>query len=341
MGLSIFSILIVTVFTEWRARYYFKVLSIFADEETGHWDLKKLAHFSHYPLTFSTKTSGNAGPVYWECTIPRLWFQLLWHFPKRVQPPGVSLVMLWGRSNHFFWGGGYHFLQASHQRFEVNNTWFEVNSIWSEVEEELKAQIEMWEQKHTTVFLVNGQKFVEYVTEQWEMHRLEKEWAKQVRVRELSLGRGKGGHVSNPDLLSLGMCHCCFWLSHTNWRTRSIRDRDAVWQYSQDTQEAVRNDSHHTGQSAQGKEAPWPTSDEGVWRAGPGPSLAICPAEIVLQGWRRVFGDFPLSPFEIGALFLFSYSYFTIYKNHFKSTCTIIPRRLLKLFGVFLAFLKK
>lgn len=77
---------------------------------------------------------------------------------------------------------------------------------------------------------------------------------------------------------------------------------------------------------------------EGVWRAGPRPSLAMCPAEIALQGWGRGFGDFQLSPFEIGTLFLFSYSYLTIYKNHFKSTCTIIPRSLLKLFGVFLAF---
>lgn len=74
--------------------------------------------------------------------------------------------------------------------------------VWSQVEEELKAQIEMWEQKHLTAFVVHGQKFMEYVTEQREMHRLEKERAKQERVREPSLGRGKGGHVSSPDLLS-------------------------------------------------------------------------------------------------------------------------------------------
>nr|KAF6283539.1 protein regulator of cytokinesis 1 [Pipistrellus kuhlii] len=49
------------------------------------------------------------------------------------------------------------------------------------LEEELKAQIEMWEQKHSTAFEVHGQKFMEYVAEQWEMHRLEKERAKQER----------------------------------------------------------------------------------------------------------------------------------------------------------------
>ncbi|XP_066211446.1 protein regulator of cytokinesis 1 isoform X1 [Saccopteryx leptura] len=49
------------------------------------------------------------------------------------------------------------------------------------LEEELKAQIEMWEEEHSTAFVINGQKFMEYVTEQWEMHRLEKERAKQER----------------------------------------------------------------------------------------------------------------------------------------------------------------
>lgn len=39
----------------------------------------------------------------------------------------------------------------------------------------------MWEQEHSKAFVVNGQKFMEYVTEQWELHRLEKERAKQER----------------------------------------------------------------------------------------------------------------------------------------------------------------
>ncbi|XP_077656004.1 protein regulator of cytokinesis 1 isoform X4 [Urocitellus parryii] len=49
------------------------------------------------------------------------------------------------------------------------------------LEEELKARIEMWEQEQSKTFEVNGQKFMEYVAEQWEMHRLEKERAKQER----------------------------------------------------------------------------------------------------------------------------------------------------------------
>lgn len=46
----------------------------------------------------------------------------------------------------------------------------------------MKARIELWEQEHSKAFVVNGQKFMEYVAEQWEMHRLEKERAKQERV---------------------------------------------------------------------------------------------------------------------------------------------------------------
>ncbi|XP_027264046.1 protein regulator of cytokinesis 1 isoform X2 [Cricetulus griseus] len=49
------------------------------------------------------------------------------------------------------------------------------------LEEELKARIEKWEQEQSMAFMVNGQKFMEYVTEQWELHRLEKEKAKQER----------------------------------------------------------------------------------------------------------------------------------------------------------------
>lgn len=55
----------------------------------------------------------------------------------------------------------------------------------------MKTQIEMWEQEHAKAFVVNGQNFMEYVTEQWELHRLEKEKAKQERVSESYLGRGK------------------------------------------------------------------------------------------------------------------------------------------------------
>nr|KAF6383319.1 hypothetical protein mPipKuh1_014032 [Pipistrellus kuhlii] len=51
----------------------------------------------------------------------------------------------------------------------------------SKLEEELEAQIEMWEQKHSTSLVVHGQKSMEYVTVQWEMHQLEKEQDRQER----------------------------------------------------------------------------------------------------------------------------------------------------------------
>lgn len=56
----------------------------------------------------------------------------------------------------------------------------------------------MWEQEHSKAFVVNGQKFMEYVTEQWEMHRLEKERAKQERVSEPSLGGGEDSMSEQP-----------------------------------------------------------------------------------------------------------------------------------------------
>ncbi|XP_072138261.1 protein regulator of cytokinesis 1b isoform X1 [Mobula birostris] len=49
------------------------------------------------------------------------------------------------------------------------------------LEEELKVQIEAWEQEHCSQFLVNGQNFMGYVSEQWERHKLEKEREKQER----------------------------------------------------------------------------------------------------------------------------------------------------------------
>lgn len=44
-------------------------------------------------------------------------------------------------------------------------------------------QIDAWEQEQCSHFLVNGQNFMEYVSEQWELHKLEKEREKQERVR--------------------------------------------------------------------------------------------------------------------------------------------------------------
>lgn len=46
----------------------------------------------------------------------------------------------------------------------------------------LKGQIEQWEQEQGREFRVQGQKFMQFVSEQWELHRLEKEREKQERV---------------------------------------------------------------------------------------------------------------------------------------------------------------
>ncbi len=51
-----------------------------------------------------------------------------------------------------------------------------------QLEKSLKAQIDVWEQEHGKEFLVNGQKFLEYVQQQWEHHHTEKEKEKLERV---------------------------------------------------------------------------------------------------------------------------------------------------------------
>nr|XP_028561451.1 protein regulator of cytokinesis 1 isoform X2 [Podarcis muralis] len=49
------------------------------------------------------------------------------------------------------------------------------------LEEELKGRVELWEQEQEQAFLVNGQRFMEYVAEQWQLHHMEKEKEKQER----------------------------------------------------------------------------------------------------------------------------------------------------------------
>ncbi|KAM9067662.1 protein regulator of cytokinesis 1-like isoform X2 [Sarcophilus harrisii] len=76
-----------------------------------------------------------------------------------------------------------HYYEVHRELFEGIQKWEENWKLFLEfeLEEELKTQIELWEQKYSKDFVVNGQKFLEYVMEQWEMHRLEKEKAKQER----------------------------------------------------------------------------------------------------------------------------------------------------------------
>ncbi|KAL2088555.1 hypothetical protein ACEWY4_015454 [Coilia grayii] len=49
------------------------------------------------------------------------------------------------------------------------------------LEKKLKAQIDQWEEEQGCEFLVKGRKFLQYVSEQWELYRLDKEREKQER----------------------------------------------------------------------------------------------------------------------------------------------------------------
>ncbi|CAB1339097.1 unnamed protein product, partial [Coregonus sp. 'balchen'] len=51
----------------------------------------------------------------------------------------------------------------------------ELHKSLPKLEKKLKAQIDVWEQEQAREFLVNGQKFMQFVEEQWELHRIEKE----------------------------------------------------------------------------------------------------------------------------------------------------------------------
>lgn len=51
-----------------------------------------------------------------------------------------------------------------------------------QLQEELEKKVQAWEQEFKGAFLVKGQQFMEYVTEQWQLYRLEKEKEKQERV---------------------------------------------------------------------------------------------------------------------------------------------------------------
>ncbi|XP_025896332.1 protein regulator of cytokinesis 1 isoform X3 [Nothoprocta perdicaria] len=51
----------------------------------------------------------------------------------------------------------------------------------AKLQEELESRIQAWEQEREEAFLVKGQRFMEYVTEQWQLYHLEKEKEKQER----------------------------------------------------------------------------------------------------------------------------------------------------------------
>lgn len=56
--------------------------------------------------------------------------------------------------------------------------------LLAQLEKKLTAEIEAWESEQGQEFLVSGQKFMQYVAEQWEMHRVDKELEKRDRVNK-------------------------------------------------------------------------------------------------------------------------------------------------------------
>uniref|UniRef100_A0A3Q1EQ28 Protein regulator of cytokinesis 1b n=1 Tax=Acanthochromis polyacanthus TaxID=80966 RepID=A0A3Q1EQ28_9TELE len=73
-----------------------------------------------------------------------------------------------------FTNRGGNLLKEEKQRSELHKS-------LPKLEKKLKAQIDTWESEQSREFLVNGQKFLQYVEEQWELHRIEKEKEKLER----------------------------------------------------------------------------------------------------------------------------------------------------------------
>ncbi|XP_015240318.1 PREDICTED: protein regulator of cytokinesis 1 isoform X2 [Cyprinodon variegatus] len=73
-----------------------------------------------------------------------------------------------------FTNRGGNLLKEEKQRSELHKN-------LPKLEKKLKAQIDTWESEQGREFLVNGQKFLQYVAEQWELHRIEKEKEKLER----------------------------------------------------------------------------------------------------------------------------------------------------------------
>ncbi|XP_047437342.1 protein regulator of cytokinesis 1b isoform X2 [Mugil cephalus] len=73
-----------------------------------------------------------------------------------------------------FTNRGGNLLKEEKQRSELHKS-------LPKLEKKLKAQIDEWESEQGREFLVNSQKFLQYVEEQWELHRVEKEQEKLER----------------------------------------------------------------------------------------------------------------------------------------------------------------
>ncbi|KFV08552.1 Protein regulator of cytokinesis 1, partial [Pterocles gutturalis] len=73
-----------------------------------------------------------------------------------------------------FTNRGGNLLKEEKQRAKLQKT-------LSKLQEELESRVLAWEQEREGSFLVKGQQFMEYVSEQWQLYRLEKEKEKQER----------------------------------------------------------------------------------------------------------------------------------------------------------------
>ncbi|XP_071425030.1 protein regulator of cytokinesis 1 isoform X2 [Pithys albifrons albifrons] len=73
-----------------------------------------------------------------------------------------------------FTNRGGNLLKEEKQRAKLQKT-------LSRLQEELERKVQAWEQEFKRAFLVKGQQFMEYVSEQWQLYHLEKEKEKQER----------------------------------------------------------------------------------------------------------------------------------------------------------------
>uniref|UniRef100_W5UED3 Protein regulator of cytokinesis 1 n=1 Tax=Ictalurus punctatus TaxID=7998 RepID=W5UED3_ICTPU len=78
-----------------------------------------------------------------------------------------------------FHNRGGNLLREEKQRAELQKS-------LPKLEKSLKVQIEQWEAEHGSEFRVNGQRFMQYVEEQWNLHLLEKEKEKLERQMKKS-----------------------------------------------------------------------------------------------------------------------------------------------------------
>lgn len=79
--------------------------------------------------------------------------------------------------------------------------------MFFKLEKKLKDQIDAWQSEQGREFLVNGQEFLQYVAEQWELHQEDKEKEKLQRVGRWSVLRSALCSRRNVHALSLQHLH--------------------------------------------------------------------------------------------------------------------------------------